>query len=314
MRADRLVATLLILQRRSRVTAAEVAKELEISERTARRDLEALCTAGLPLYSQAGRGGGWSLLGGARTDLSGLTAAEARALFLVAGPSAAATPELSAALRKLVQALPEPFRDRAESAAASVVVDPGQWGERRRQRRPVHLAALQAATVDGEQVRLSYRSRDGAESVRVVHPLGLAVKGTVWYLVAGTTEGLRTFRVDRVEGVEPTGEPVVRPDGFDLEEVWRDVVDRVDDLRSPAEVWAVASPGIVDVLRWVFERRIEVGEPAPDGRVQVSVTGASVEVVAAQLAGFGDDLEITGPEEARATLGRIGRELVARYC
>jgi predicted DNA-binding transcriptional regulator YafY len=123
VRADRLVATLLLLQARGRVTAAEVGDELEVSVRTARRDLEALAMAGIPVYSQTGRGGGWSLVGGARTDLSGLTAAEARALFLVAGPSAAVTREAKAALRKLVRALPETFRDEAEKAAAAVVLD-----------------------------------------------------------------------------------------------------------------------------------------------------------------------------------------------
>ena len=122
MRADRLVAILLMLQARKQVTAAEVAAELEISERTARRDLEALGQAGLPVYSRQGKGGGWSLLGGARTDLSGLTASEARALFLVAGPSSAATPEVRAALRKLVRALPEPFREQAEAASNAVTV------------------------------------------------------------------------------------------------------------------------------------------------------------------------------------------------
>ncbi|MBS1838135.1 MAG: HTH domain-containing protein, partial [Actinobacteria bacterium] len=94
MRADRLVAILLMLQRRDRVTAAEVAEELEISERTARRDLDALGMAGVPVYSKQGRGGGWQLLGGARTDLSGLTAREARALFSVAGPASGTTPEV----------------------------------------------------------------------------------------------------------------------------------------------------------------------------------------------------------------------------
>ena len=126
MRADRLVATLLFLQSRGRATVAEVAQELEISKRTARRDLEALAMAGVPVYSQAGRGGGWSLVGGARTDLSGLTAAEARALFLVAGPEAA-TPEVKAALRKLVRALPETFRASAESAGGAVVIDASDW-------------------------------------------------------------------------------------------------------------------------------------------------------------------------------------------
>src|SRR6187455_2253936 len=127
MRADRLVAILLMLQARGRVTAAEVAAELEISERTARRDLEALGVAGLPIYSQQGRNGGWQLMGGARTDLSGLTSAEARALFLVAGPASSATPEIKAALRKLLRALPEPFRADAEAASAAVHVDRTGW-------------------------------------------------------------------------------------------------------------------------------------------------------------------------------------------
>src|SRR5580692_275119 len=100
MRADRLVAALLVLQSKGRVTAADLARELEVSERTARRDLEGLAMAGIPVYSQPGRNGGWTLLGGARTDLSGLTAAEARTLFLIAGP-AAATPAVRTALRKL---------------------------------------------------------------------------------------------------------------------------------------------------------------------------------------------------------------------
>src|ERR687892_2771920 len=155
MRADRLVAALLVLQARGRVTAAELAAELEISVKTARRDLEALSMAGIPVYSQAGRGGGWSLLGGARTDLSGLTAAEARTLFLVAGPSSAATPEVKAALRKLVRALPETFRAGAEAAASAVVLDPASW-DRAQPPPPIHLDALQRAVVDGVQVRLGY--------------------------------------------------------------------------------------------------------------------------------------------------------------
>src|SRR3954452_22332522 len=118
MRADRLVATLLLLQSRKRVTAADVAAELEVSVRTAPRDLEALSAAAIPVFPQPGRGGGWELVGGARTDLSGLTADEARTLFMVAGPEAAATPELKAALRKLVRALPEPFRASAEQPRA----------------------------------------------------------------------------------------------------------------------------------------------------------------------------------------------------
>src|SRR5881397_2229884 len=157
VRADRLVAILMLLQTRGQVTAAEVSSELEISERTARRDLEALGMAGLPIYSRQGRNGGWQLAGGGRTDLSGLTAAEARALFLVAGPSSSATPELRAALRKLVRALPEPLRDAAQTAANAVIVDPHGWDQQPRVRRtPAHLAAVQRAVIEGEQVVLGY--------------------------------------------------------------------------------------------------------------------------------------------------------------
>jgi hypothetical protein len=116
----------LLLQARGRVTAAEVAEELEVSVKTARRDLESLSTAGLPVYARPGRGGGWQLLGG-RTDLSGLSAAEARALFLLAGPHTRLAPEARSALRKLVRALPEPFREHASAAAEAVVLDPAGW-------------------------------------------------------------------------------------------------------------------------------------------------------------------------------------------
>src|SRR3954462_14320315 len=145
MRADRLVAILMLLQTRGQVTAAEVAAELEVSKRTARRDLDALGMAGLPIYSMQGRNGGWRLAGGGRTDLSGLNAAEARALFLVAGPSSSATPEVRAALRKLVRAPPEPLRNSAEAASTAVVVDPNGWdGPTTRQHAtPRHLDAVQ---------------------------------------------------------------------------------------------------------------------------------------------------------------------------
>jgi predicted DNA-binding transcriptional regulator YafY len=143
MRADRLVAILLFLQARGRVTAAELARELEVSVATARRDLEALSTAGIPVYPQPGRGGGWALVGGARTDLSGLTAPEARALFLLAGPAVAAAPEAKSALRKLVRALPDPFRaDARPPPPRSSSTRPG--GVRRTGRGPTWWSGCRA--------------------------------------------------------------------------------------------------------------------------------------------------------------------------
>jgi predicted DNA-binding transcriptional regulator YafY len=314
MRADRLVAILLMLQQRGQVTAPEVAAELEISERTARRDLDALGMAGLPVYATRGRGGGWRLAGGGRTDLSGLTADEARALFLVAGPLAGATPEVRAALRKLMRALPEPLRARAEAASSAMVVDPTGWDRVAGGRPPPPLLdAVQRAVIDGEQLRLDYVARDGSSTSRVVHPLGVAAKGANWYLVAGTDAGMRTFRVDRIESVEPTGDAIVRPDGFDLEEAWQLVVDKVDRMRTPLAVQAMVHPEIVGVLRMVFGTRLGIGAAGDDGRVEVEVRGHSIQSLVAELAGLGSYVEVVEPAELRTALATVGQELIELY-
>jgi predicted DNA-binding transcriptional regulator YafY len=312
MRADRLVATLLFLQARGRVTAKEVADELEVSIRTARRDLEALSIAGIPVYSQAGRGGGWSLVGGARTDLTGLTAAEARTLFLVAGPSSAVTPAAKAALRKLVQALPETFRAEAEKAASAVVLDPARWGDSAPP-PPPHLEALQHAVVEGVQVRLGYRDRERSQTTRIVHPLGLVAKGSVWYLVAGTDAGMRTFRVWRVQSVDVMDDPVERPDGFDLAAEWNRIVTEIDERRGARPVRAWADPQIVGWLRGHFGRRVQMGETDADGRVEISIGFGDSHHPAMELAGYAFGLEIVDPPELRDALASIGDRLVARY-
>jgi predicted DNA-binding transcriptional regulator YafY len=313
VRADRLVATLLFLQARGRVTASEVAAELEVSVKTARRDLEALSIAGIPVYSQPGRGGGWALVGGARTDLSGLTAAEARTLFLVAGPSSAVTPQAKAALRKLVRALPETFRAEAEKAASAIVLDPAHWGGTA-PATPPHLEALQQAVIEGRQVRLGYVDAKGAVTERVVHPLGLVSKGTTWYLVADTPSGRRTFRVWRVRSVELTDEPAIRPPGFDLQRAWQDIVANLDERRGLSHVTAVVVP---DVLRWLrvrFGTRLVVGATADDGRITVDVGFSQThDDPALELAGFGGDLEVIAPPEVRARMAQIGQALMARH-
>jgi predicted DNA-binding transcriptional regulator YafY len=314
VRADRLVAILLLLQQREQVTASEVAVELEVSERTARRDLEALTTAGLPVYSVQGRGGGWRLLGGARTDLSGLTASEARALFLVAGPASTATPAVKAALRKLVRALPEPFRQQAAAAATSIVVDPQRWGSGRIEPRPPRfLDELQDAVIRGVQVRLGYVDRNGAETERTVHPLGIVAKGPTWYLVSSTEAGRRTFRIDRVSSVSSTDDPVHRPEGFDLAESWREIADEVDRKRTPLQAQAVCAPDGLGLLRMMLGGRLEVGGSRPDGRIEIVIRGHNEYALAGELAGLVEWLEVTGPQGVCDHLASIGGALVALY-
>lgn len=202
MRIDRLLAVLLLLQRRGQVTAAEVAEEMEVSQRTARRDLEALLMAGVPVYSVQGRGGGWRLVGGARTDLTGLTADEARALFLVAGPAAEATPAVKAALRKLVQALPDPFRTPAEVAASALVVDPRHWNANWPDRElPRFLEAIQGAAISGVQMRLGYTDRLRIGDTSVDGRVAVTIRGHNEYALAGELAGL----VEWLEITEPAG-------------------------------------------------------------------------------------------------------------
>lgn len=312
MRADRLVATLLVLQAKGRVTAADLADELEVSVKTARRDLEALQIAGIPVYSQAGKNGGWQLIGGARTDLSGLNADEARTLFLVAGPSAAVTPDAKTALRKLVQALPETFRTAAEAAASAVVLDPARWGGAA-PRLPDHLDTLRRAVIDGVQIRLGYFDREGKQSERMVHPLGLVEKAAVWYLVAGTDRGQRTFRLSRIHSIEVTSEPAARPGDFDLAEAWEDIVTVVEQRRT-------ATTAIVRVPRWAlpwlrqgFATRCNVvGDPDADHH-DVEVGGPSAERIARQLVPWADVAVVLGPEAVRDEMRRLGQALAATY-
>ncbi|GAA3351518.1 WYL domain-containing protein [Amorphoplanes nipponensis] len=312
MRADRLVATLLVLQARGRVTAAELAAELEVSVATARRDLEALSGAGVPVYPQPGRGGGWSLVGGARTDLSGLTSAEARALFLLAGPAAAVAPPLRSALRKLVRALPGPFRADAEAAAEVVVVDAAGWGERGRD-RPAAVGLLQDAVVRRRRVAFDYAGRGGRASRRVVDPLGLVAKDEIWYLIAGTAQGRRTFRVDRIAGAEVTAEPAARPADFDLTREWERVVGEVEQRRSLLSATVLIAERLLPVLRDHFGRHCERLDTGPDGRIRVRVAAPMALSIAEQLAGWGAAVEVLEPESVRAELARLGAELVARY-
>ena len=239
MRADRLVAALLTLQARGRVTAAQLAEELEVSVATARRDLEALSAAGIPVYPQAGRGGGWQLLGGARTDLSGLTGPEARALFLLVGPAASVDPDAKAALRKLVRALPESFRTDAAAAAEAIVIDAGEWG-RPAVERPQLLPVLEAAIVQRRRVRVRYAAWNREPADRMVDPWGLVQKQEHWYLLGAVDGAQRTYRVDRMLEVAVTDEEADRPDDLDLAELWERVTAEVERRRAGAEATVVA--------------------------------------------------------------------------
>jgi len=312
MRADRLVAALLLLQARGLVTAGALAAELEVSVATARRDLEALSAAGIPVYPQPGRGGGWSLVGGARTDLSGLSAAEARALFLLVGPAAAVSGEAKAALRKLLRALPRTFRDDAEAAADATMIDPTRWGEQDR-RRPEMVELLQTAVIGRRKVRLTYVGRVRERTERLVDPWGLVDKDDIWYLIAGTERGQRTFRIDRITAAEPTDQAAERPDDFTLHAAWQQIVGEVEQRRSRTWATVLIDARYVPVLQSQFGRHCYTDGESDHGQAQVRLAAPTALDIARHLAGWGAMIEVVDPASVQAELARIGAELTASY-
>jgi len=301
------------MQARGRVTAVELATELEVSVATARRDLEALSVAGIPVYPQPGRGGGWSLVCGARTDLSGLSASEAQALFLLVGPAAAVSDEAKAALRKLMQALPQTFRADAAAAASATLIDPTRWGERDR-RRPEAADLLQAAVVRRRKVRLTYQGRAGERSERLIDPWGLVDKDEIWYLLAGTERGQRTFRLDRIIAAELTAQPAERPpDGFDLASAWQQVAGEVEEQRSRTWATVLIQARFVPVLHDHFGRHFRLEGNLDDGRARVRLAAPTPLDIARNIAGWGALIEVVEPRSVQAELARIGAELTAPY-
>src|SRR5579863_4890664 len=229
MKSGRLLEMLLLLQARGQLTAAELAARLEVSPRTVYRDAEALSSAGVPLYAERGRAGGIRLLPGYRTDVTGLTRDEARALFVLTTGGPQEDLGLGSAARsailKVMRAVPEPFRPAAAATSQRILVDPAGW---MRPPDPVGaLGVLQGAVFTDRRLRLR-SSGQGSASARVVDPYGLVCKAGVWYLVADSGGEPRLFRVSRVASAEMDEAPVRRRDGVELAELWEQLRRQVE--------------------------------------------------------------------------------------
>jgi predicted DNA-binding transcriptional regulator YafY len=319
MRAERLVAIALLLQAHRRLTAPELARRLEVSERTIRRDLDALLLSGLPLYSERGRGGGWALLDGPAINLTALTSEEAQALFLVTGPALLAglglEQGITSAVRKLLASLPASTREQADRSRQLIHIDPTRWG-RAAQPASAALVPLRDAVIAGLRVDLSYDAPGATTTRHRVHPYGLVSKSGVWYLVAGAEPGLRTFRVSRVIDVVATTASVERPDGFDLVRAWEDVTRRtVPCWRSRVEVEFQVRPEdlsrVTSALPEDTQLRSVDGRPGAARRFTATFT--SVHEAACELIYLGDGVQVLEPASVRAELVRIGHRLIAAH-
>lgn len=332
----------LLLQARPSMTAAELAEELEVSERTVARDAQALSEAGIPVYADRGRAGGYRLIGGYRTRLTGLARTEAEALFLSGIPGALREMGLqdaaSAARLKVSAALAPGLRDAPASAAQRFHLDaPGWWQE---PATPALLPEIAAAVWDDRPVRVRYRRRD-AEVERELEPYGLVLKAGVWYLCAraagpgsgepgepalhgdprsaGAADGFRVYRVDRLTAVTASGEPFARDESFDLPAFWsaRAASFARSVLRAEAVV-RLTRAGI-HLLPMFADRAAaaealeRAGAPDGQGRVTVNLPVESAEVACTQLLALGPEAEVLAPAELRDRMAEAAGRMSALY-
>ncbi len=319
MRASRLVSLLLLLQTRGQLTAAELARELEVSIRTVHRDVQALAESGVPIYAERGLHGGIRLVDGYRTRLTGLTADEAEALFLSGLPGPAAELGLgtvvAAARLKVLAALPGELRGRATRLVERFHLDAAGWfqaGE-----SVPALAQLADAVWNGQRVDIEY---DRGESVvsRRLDPLGLVLKAGVWYLVALADGEARTYRVSRVRGTTPIDERFERPAGFDLGSFWAESSAAYEREAPRIEVVVRADPDRLDHLRnAVGSQAVAAAErlsgPDAGGWLRLRLLLDWPDEVPARLLAAGSSIEVLDPPEIRDRLVRIARRVLDRY-
>jgi predicted DNA-binding transcriptional regulator YafY len=325
MKSGRLLAMLLLPQARGQVTAGELAERLEVSPRTVYRDAEALSSAGVPIYAERGRAGGIRLLPGYRTDVTGLTQDEARALFVLSTGDAHEDLGLGNAARsavlKVMRAVPEPFRPAAAATSQRILVDPAGW---MRGADPVgQLGVLQAAVFTDRRLRLRYRSSGprkpadtGELTERLVDPYGLVCKAGIWYLVADQRGEPRLFRVSRVAWAAPDEAPVRRRDGVELPELWQALRRQVE--QRPAEVAVVTRVrrDWLDVFRRICASHLAQGDGGDEGDdpawAVVRLRFGAV-IAARIMLGFGCDVEVVSPPEVRDDLAAVAAAVVSRY-
>ena len=318
MRADRLLSIVLLLQTHHQLTSRDLAARLEVSERTIHRDMEALSGAGIPVVAARGIGGGWSLLGEYRTNLTGLSEAEIQTLFVTKPSRLMADLKLEkaaeGALLKLLAALPTTYRRTAERARQRIYVDVGGW-VRQEEAVPL-LPLLQEAIWLEHKLEFTYEREPECEPVRrLVDPLGLVAKGSVWYLVAGVDDTIRTYRVSRMVSATVTNEPAKIPPDFDLATYWeRSAATFKSNLPNYTAVFRVA-PDVFPLLRFAgrFARVSASYETEPNGWIRVSV-GFDVEEMACQFAlSFGSKLEVIEPGSLREKVIEAARQVVEFY-
>jgi len=320
VRADRLLSILLLLQSKGLLTAAQLAATLGVSERTIYRDLDALNTAGVPVYTERGPNGGCALVEGYRTSLTGLTEAEVRTLFVASVSRPLADLGLGQAvddaMLKLLAALPSVRRDEAQRVRQRILLDAAGWF---RPEEPVpFLPLLQRAVWEDRKIDLVYRRSDGQQVERRVDAYGLVAKASIWYLVGVEEDRVRVYRVSRVQDATVLDEQFERPQDFDLATYWASWSAQFEASRARYPVRLRLAPALLPVLPQIFGEGIhttiaEAGPPDGGGWVTLSLTFETPDAARSTILGFGALAEVLDPPELRESVIDTARRIVAFY-
>jgi len=319
MRADRLLQIMLLLQNNGKMTTAQLAEALEVSDRTILRDMDALSAAGIPVIAERGKSGGWKLIDRFRSSISGLTLDDLKSLFIL--PSDQLLEQLGIRpggleiRRKLAASIPPAVRSSARQYLEKIHIDTGAW-------KPAGggsdeaLRQAMAALWEDRRLRIRYRKAGGETTEREVCPLGLVAKGSAWYLVAmHADDEYRSYRVSRIVSAEALPETFDRPASFDLAAWWKASKERFAAGLPRLEVRVMADPSIAGRMAFT-ERFVEIGEigRAEDGGWLTAVLFFQTEEEAAQyVLGFGGKMKIVSPESLIPLVVEQAKAAIARY-
>ena len=319
MRSSRLLSILLLLQTRGRMTAQQLADELEVSLRTIYRDVDGLAASGVPLYADRGPAGGYQLLEGYRTRLTGLTHDEAGSLFFAGLPGPASELGLGAVLAtaqlKLLAALPTEMRSRAARISERFHLDAPAWFTEAD--ATPFLALVADAVWNQRRVAVRYR-RSAGPVERTLEPLGLVLKSGVWYVVAAAEGQVRTYRVSRITAAELLEERFDRPQNFVLADHWAESIAAYEAELPRLEVTLRVDPDRIGQLADVvgsaaLHRGTELPAEDPDGWRHFRLELEWPDEVAGRLVGAGDAVEVLAPPELRAAVVAVARASLARH-
>lgn len=317
MRADRLISILLLLQNNERMTTRELAKELEVTERTIHRDMEALSAAGIPVLAERGKFGGWKLLEKYRTNLTGLKADEIKTLLL--SPSfehladLGISEEWKEARQKLLAAIPAPLKEDVKDISNRIHIDTSTWRQTPREMKSFGI--VQQAVWEEKKLQIQYEKADKQTSDKIVEPLGLVAKGNTWYLIAASEEKIKSYRVSRILDAELINENFSRPNDFDLSGYWQESKQKFISSLPRFEVEVEMSPSIIQRINFTgrFVQVMHKDSPKDDGWISASLCFDTDQEAREYILGFGDQIKIVRPVSLRKSVRGMAEGVVDLY-